>query len=282
MSDTQDPKQDSGIRKRVKNWLRDSISGINIVQGIHRNIRRVLGLSEDDMATAVGKALVDTIDRIVRKGRSPADLFQETEVWRAFEALCRHFPDESVVLKVRDNHDQVFEQRLNLFRSLHQHALAARSDEHRMQEYDRIINEGANYFQKKKLTKQISDAKSRNAERALLFQKLIFSEADRIERTDRERHIRQGDRVISLLELTADLTSVSKRFDKLMDQGPPLPEAPPFEQESESPAAETATQPSEDARPARKPASEPEVIDWGDIKPNKEDTSLDDSFHLDF
>lgn len=291
-----DPKKDSGIHKRIGSWLRDSISGINIVQRIQKNLCGVLGLAENDFESELGADLVGVLDQIVRKGKPLSSLFHKPEVWHAFEALARCFPNEMVSLPVKGLKGEALEQELNLFKSLHHYALANRADENRIAEYQTMLAAETGFFEKRRLQKQIGESKTRISERASLFQKLVFSDADRVERMGHGRTIRVDGQVRSLAEITDEFGSLSQRFEALSDDGPPLAEGSQSDSRLDAsqpeslrlapPPFEVAPPPSpvKVKRTSMPPiAAEPEVVDWTEVDQRRsDDDELDKSFRLDF
>ncbi len=302
---TQESKRDSGIRERLGSWLRDSISGINIVQRIQSNLRCVFGLSESDFETESGREFIAAIDLIVRKGKPITTIFEKPEVWHSFEALVNHFSEDTVTITLKSGKEQA-EQEFKLFQSLHQYALVCRSDEHRILDYQKMLESDVGFFEKRRLQKQIAEAKARISDRTSMFQKLVFSEADRIERGEPGRVIEVDGQAHSFKDLTDGLLSLSQRFESLNDDGPPLsmdesasgaqdgdnllrPAPLPFdtpasvqiEKQADKESSSRLTLRKPPPRPALKPA---DIIEWQELTGKKqvEEDEIDKSFRLDF
>ncbi|MCB1042825.1 MAG: hypothetical protein KDC35_07790 [Acidobacteria bacterium] len=283
------PEKDSGIRERVRSWLRDSISGVNIVQRIQANLCRVFGLSDADFEEEPGRKLILALDQIVRKAKPLTLLFEDPEVWHAFEALSKQFSDDTVPLTIKDPKGQDHTQHVKLFQSLTHYALSNRNDELRISDYQRALEApNTGFFERRRLHKQIAECKARNADRTQLFQKIVFYEADRVDQGGPVRSLTVKGHIISLSQLTEQLASLSQRFDALEDSGPPLVEPPlkvqPPPMSEPTPPAVDRRPPVEASRPipAKPQSGSPEVVDWAELKGENGETDADRSFRLDF
>jgi len=299
-----------GLTKKVTNWIKDSISGFNITQKIHQNIRAVLGFTPDDgEGTELEKKLVHIVDQIIRKGKSPAALFEEEKIGEAFEALVQHFPNEMVDISIHADDGKEEVQTLNLFQSLNQYALAAHTDEHQIMDVKRILGQGTSFFNRKRLQRQISAAKGRIAERTNLFQKIIFTESARIEKSESPRQLRVGGQAVTLDQL------IGKQTPQDAEGGPPLsmePEAEPTQAPVPTPAPQASPEPGEVApiqaerpspgsalksvmaylprgwtQPQPRPetparSTEPDIISWEEMNKPPDSEDEDSLLSLDF
>lgn len=228
------------LSKRVKNWILDSLSGFNITARIQLSIRAVLGLGTDEKApmTELENKLVNAIEAIARRGKSPLILFEDDQVWSAFFALARQFPGEKTTIMVRSGKGDDIPTDLEVFPSLLQYAQAIRSDDIKVQEYKRLLGLTPGIFEKRRLNNQVEDLKSKIAERTALFQKIIFAEADRVERGELFRVLSYQGRSVRLDDLLRLTQPAILNPDVAQDEaqeGPPLSDSAPFK--TEAPAA---------------------------------------------
>lgn len=195
------------LTRRVKNWIMDSLSGFNITAKIQLSIRAILGLGTDEQRrlTELEEKLVACVEQIVRRGRPLLTLFEDELIWQGFNELARQFPTERTTILVRNSKGADIPQELQVFASLVQYAQSTRTDDIKIQEYRRLLGMTPGIFEKRRLNNQIEELKGKNVERASLFQKIIFAEADRVERGELERLLLlkgQPVHLDTLLELT--------------------------------------------------------------------------------
>lgn len=190
--------KEGGLKGRVKSWIMDSLSGININQKIHESIRRVLGVLRDDGPTDLERALVQAMDQVLRRGKSPSILLERPRVWEAFNVVVHAFPNDQTTIYVRDHKNQEYPEAINVFRSLRQYALDCRRDEQRLASYKESLAKPRNFLVRKRIQSQIADVRKGIAERTALFQKIVFAEADRMGRGGRERMLQVQGKPISL------------------------------------------------------------------------------------
>lgn len=296
-----EPNQPKKVASKVKSWILDSLSsGLSFTQKLHETFLRVFGVDREGEfnPTKLERNFAAKIDQIVRKGKSPTLLFGTDEIWEAFDACVRVFPNETVVLQIKDKKGRAFPQEFNVFQSLHQYAFAFRADEQMIREHKRVLAEGTGFINRARLQRQIGEARSRNAERLSLFQRIVFAEAEAIEKGLKRRVLRIRGNPISLDQLVYFMRQkAAEAKEKEVEQWVPVPEdaqpdaavRPPRKKPApkKEPKPDKPTQPDPQPEPkkhAPKTISKPEVVEWEEIRNQDDlrDESNDNSFNLDF
>jgi hypothetical protein len=217
------------LTRRVKNWIMDSLSGFNITAKIQLSIRAILGLGTDEQRklTELEEKLVATVEQIVRRGRPLLTLFEDELIWHGFNELARQFPNEQTTILVRNPKGADIPQELQVFASLVQYAQSTRTDEIKIQEYRRLLGMTPGIFEKRRLNNQIEELKSKNVERSSLFQKIIFAEADRVERGELERILTLKGQPVHLDTLIELSLGQLEGTAEILEETSPLASGPP-------------------------------------------------------
>jgi len=166
--------------------FQNSLTPTNVLKKIHQDIVRVIGIRPgyDGKLTPLEKKLVQTLEKVIRKGHCPSLLYRDTDLRHVLECLQRYY--ESAKVQIEDDTGGPGET-VPVFSSLMTHTRTAAELEKQIKELRNQVSKQTDANRKQAIKNRIDLLKARKDHCLIMYQKIVFSDAESLQAKRKQR-----------------------------------------------------------------------------------------------
>ena len=171
--------------------FQNSLTPTNVLKKIQQDIVRVIGIRPgyNGKFTPLEQNMIQSLEKIVRKGNCPSLIYKKPDLWGALECLDRFFESAQVTLDDTAGGMGGPTTEAPVFKSLLNYAREAAKLEKQIKDMRAQVSRQSGPAAKQAMKNQVDLLKAKKDNCLIMYQKIVFSDAESLQAKRRQRQV---------------------------------------------------------------------------------------------